>query len=178
MIKSLVVIPKVWRSELRGVVLFFLFCILSVVLSRYFPGSVITGKLFEVGSTTVSMSLPLWWFLPFVTLVTTMVKIYNVRYTVDAWGCHCKVGILSLRMRSTSVRYEDIRSIETDQTLLERILDVGSVLISTASTSGVEVLFSGVAAPIEVQEMLQRERESRQKTVKPAPDRIEERLSA
>jgi len=98
-------------------------------------------------------------------------KIYNVRYTVDAWGCHCKTGILSLRTRSTSVRYEDIRSIETDSSLLERIFDVGSVLISTASTAAVEVPFEGVAAPAEVRDMLQRERETRQRLAKAANTR-------
>ena len=178
MIKTEIVIPKVWRSEFKGVCLFLFFCVLSVLLSRYFPGSIITGRLISVGTHTISLSLPLWWFLPFFTLMTTMVRIYNVRYAVDGWGCHCKVGILSLKLRSTSVRYEDIRSIETDQTLMERIVGVGSVLISTASTAGVEVLFEGVAAPDEVQDMLQRERDSRQRAAKaPPPPREEDRIS-
>ena len=69
------------------------------------------------------------------------------------------------------MRYEDIRSIETDSSLLERIFDVGSVLISTASTAAVEVPFEGVAAPAEVRDMLQRERETRQRLAKAANTR-------
>jgi len=126
----------------------------------------------------VYLSLPLWWFLPLLTLGATMRRIYDVRYTVDSWGCHAKVGILSLRTTTTAVRYEDIRSIETDQSIFERILNVGSVLVSTASTSGIEVQFEGVAAPQEVQDMLQRERDSRQKSAKPGAPRAEERASA
>jgi uncharacterized membrane protein YdbT with pleckstrin-like domain len=168
MVKSEIVIPKVWRSELKSLALYFVFCVLSVVLSRTFPASVREGELISVGSVRVVLALPLWWFLPFLTLGAAMIKIYNVRFTVDHWGAHAKVGILSLRTRSVSVRYEDIRSIECDQSLLERIVNVGAVLVSTAAGATDEVVFEGVAAPHEIQDMLQRERDGRQKAAKAA----------
>ncbi len=162
MIRSELIIPKVWRSELRGVILFLVFCILSLFLTAEFPGSVIKGKLFDIGNSAMMLDLPLWWFIPFGALIRLVFRIYNVRYSVDSRGVEARVGILALHQRVTRVRYEDIRSIELEQSILERILDVGSLEISTAATGTVEIIFQGVAAPHEVQDMLQRERDSRQ----------------
>jgi uncharacterized membrane protein YdbT with pleckstrin-like domain len=172
MIRSELVIPKVWRSEIKGVCLFLFFSVLSVFLSSTFPGSIITGRLFSIGSFSLILSLPLFWFLPFMTLMVTIVRIYDVRYAVDSRGIEAKTGILSMHQRITRVRYEDIRSIELEQTLLGRMLDIGDVEISTAATGAVEIVFQGIAAPEEVQDMLQRERDSRQKAAARAAAKI------
>ncbi len=168
MVKSELVIPKVWRSELSGIIFFLFSSVLAVWLSHTFPASVITGRLFSISSYTFYLSLPLLWFVPFITLVIVTARIYNVRYIVDSRGVEALIGRLSLNQRITRVRYEDIRSIETDQSLWERALDIGTVLISTAASSDVEVTLEGIAAPKEVQDMLQRERDSR---VRIAPSR-------
>src|SRR5687767_1422910 len=140
MVKSELVVPKVWRSELKGVALFLFFCVLSKIFSDQFPGSVLTAPVFPIGGRMLELTLPLWWFLPFITLLHTTTKIYDVRYTIDRRGVQSRVGILALNQRITLVRYEDIRSIETEQTLLERMLDIGTVEISTAASGAVEVL--------------------------------------
>lgn len=171
MIRSELVIPKVWRSELKGVCLFLFCSVLSVFLSATFPGSIITGKLFAIGSVTLVLSLPLFWFIPFITILFTIIRIYNVRYVIDSRGIESKTGILSMHQRITRVRYEDIRSIELEQTLLERMMDIGDVEISTAATGAVEIIFQGIAAPQEVQDMLQRERDSRQRATARANNR-------
>jgi uncharacterized membrane protein YdbT with pleckstrin-like domain len=164
MVKTELVIPKTWRSELNGLLLFLFFCVLSVTLTQHFPGSIIVGPLFSIWSYNINLHLPLWWFLPFVVFVFTTVRIYNVRYIIDSRGVEARVGILSLNQRITRVRYEDIRSVETEQTLIGRALDIGLVEISTAATGSVEIILEGIASPKEVQDMLQRERETRQKT--------------
>ena len=88
-------------------------------------------------------------------------RIYDVLYTVDAKGIQARVGILSLHQRVIRVRYEDIRTVETEQTLLERFLDVGDVEIATAATGSVEIVLNGVAAPHEIRKMVQAERDRR-----------------
>lgn len=163
MIRSELVIPKVWRSELKGVGLFLFFSVLAIFLTNTFPGSVIVGRLFTIGGYTLVLALPLWWFIPFVTLMNSIIRIYDVRFVIDNRGIESRVGILSLQRGLIRLRYEDIRSIRLEQTLLERLLDIGDVEISTAATGGVEIVFQGIAAPEEVQDMLQRERDSRQK---------------
>ena len=178
MVRSELLIPKVWRSELWGVALFLFLCGLSIWLSAEFPSTVIQGKLFSISSMVVMLRLPVLWLIPFGALVIVMARIYNVRYTMDARGVEALVGRLSLSQRITRVRYEDIRSVEIDQTLWERILDIGTVQISTAANSGVEVILEGIAAPQEVQDMLQRERDSRQKAATQMVQRVLEERAA
>lgn len=163
MIRSQLVIPKVWRSELKGLIVFLLTSGMSVYLSANFPGSIMQGKLFTVMDHTFWLTLPLWSLLPFIVVMFSIFRIYNVRFVVDGDGIEARVGILSLHQRITRLRYEDIRSIEIEHSLLERILDIGDVEVSTASTGDVEIVLQGVAAPEEVQDMLQRERMSRQR---------------
>ena len=94
-----------------------------------------------------------------------MLKIYNVRYCVDKRGVEARTGILSNNQRITRVRYEDIRSLDTHQSLLDRFLDIGQVEVSTAASSAVEMVLAGIAVPEDVKRMLERERDKRQKNL-------------
>ena len=169
------IIPKVWRSEIRMLAAFAIVSVVCVVLSRHFPGSVITGQVISAGDYVLELSLPLFWLAPLTVLMLAIVRLYDVRYQVDDMGIECRIGILSLHQHTVRVRYEDVRSVELEQTLLDRLLDIGDVYISTAANAGVEVVFSGVSAPSEVQEMVQRERDRRHKLRRqpPAEDRAE-----
>jgi len=164
MINTKLVIPKVWRSELKKIALFIIFSLLSAVLSVKFPISVIEGEIFPIGDKDLYFSLPiLWFFMPFLVLLYAIYSIYNVKYAIDNNGVEARVGVLSLNLKASKIRYEDIRNVNIRQTILERFLDIGDVEISTAATGSIELILSGVAAPDEIQDMLQRERESRQK---------------
>lgn len=121
-----------------------------------------TGTLFQIGQSEVVLVLPLWWLLPLGILGSLVWRIYNVRYVIDSKGIECREGILSLNLRSTRIAYEDVRSIETEQTLFGRFLDFGDILIGTAATGGIEIWFEGIGSPKEVQEIIQTERERRQ----------------
>lgn len=156
-------IPKVWRSEIGGVVVFGLAVVLSAGLSKTFPGTIIVGEILPLGLSTVYLKLPLFWLIPLTCWIHLFFKMYNVRYSADTRGVEAVVGILSLNQRIIRVRYEDVRSIETDQTVVERMLDVGDVEIGTAGTAGVELTLAGVGAPKEVQDMIQAERDKRQR---------------
>jgi len=178
MVRSDLVIPKVWRSELWGIALFLFLCVLSVWLSWEFPSTVIAGKLFSFSSLSVVLQLPVLWLAPLMTLMIVMARIYNVRYVIDARGVEALVGRLALEQRITRVRYEDIRSVEIDQSLWDRVLDIGTVLVSTAANAGVEVVLEGIAAPTEVQDMLQRERDSRQRAATQIVQKVLEERAA
>jgi len=156
-----IVIPKVWRSEVPRLIVLALLAVASVVLSQLFPWSVLTAPIGSIGGYQVSLSLPLFWLLPLMGFFEVAFRIYNVRYLIDARGIEARIGILSLNQSITRIRFEDIRSIETHQTLLERILNVGLIEMGTAASAGVELVFRGVARPKEVQDMLQRERDVR-----------------
>lgn len=153
------VLRKVWRSELFGMILFLGTLIAAPIISSYFPGSVIRGELLRVAGTVYYLRLPLAWLIPATILMTVLWRIYNVCYQIDAKGIEAREGILSLSQSITRIRYEDIRSIETFQTILGRIINVGTVEMGTAATGEVEIRMRGIASPKYFQELIQMRRE-------------------
>ncbi len=157
--KVRILIPKVWRSELGLVCGFCFFGLAGIYLSQKFPGSVITGTILKLDSFQINVTLPLYWLMPLFLLILGLLRIYDVQYVIDSRGLEAKVGILRLNQRIVRVLYNDIRSAETAQNVLERVLNVGNVEIGTAATAEIEIVFRGISTPQEVQQTIQRERD-------------------
>lgn len=165
MIKSKVEIPKVWRSELGNVAVFLFLGVVSVIASKRYPALTIKGDLFHIGNTYVNLYLPLLWLLPAAYLFYVLYRIYNVKYYVDYRGIESCVGRLSVKQTINRVRYEDIRAIDIYQTIMDRMLDIGTLEIGTAAFSSAEISMEGIASPIEIKQMLEKERDGRLKAV-------------
>ena len=161
MIESQIFIYKDWRSEIGRIGFFFLSSIACVVFSRLFPVTIIPGTVLELASSRIDLMLPVLWLIPAGALMSLFYRIYNVRYALDDSGIESVVGRLAFRQMRTRIRYEDIRSIETDQTILERILDIGTVEMGTAASAGIEMVLEGVRSPVAIQRLVQEERDER-----------------
>ena len=171
-----IVIAKVWRSELPLLCLFALLSIASIVLSRLMPWSVVHGEVVPVPGGRLMLDLPLFWLLASLPLGMAMYRVYNVRYSMNSRFVEARIGVLAFTQKLIRIRYEDIRGVESEQSLLERFLDVGTLEIGTSASGNMEMIMRGVAAPREVQEVLQNERDRRQssrKRQKPAPSDAE-----
>ncbi len=173
-----IIIPKTWRSECVGMLMFFVLSVVSIWLTDTFRWSIVQGELFTIAGMRFTLSLPLFWFIPALTIGNSLYRIYNVRYSIDSRGIEEKHGILAMRTKTTQVRYEDVRSVELEQTLLERILHIGEVEIGTAATGATEIKIQGVAAPEEVQDMIQRERDRRTKLQRERSPQAAQRATA
>lgn len=163
MIKSEVQIPKVWRSELGGVIAFILICLVCAIASNRFPQLALKDELFSFYGYHVYIIVPILWFLPLFSLMISIYKMYNVKYKVDNRGIEATVGRISVKQRVNRVRYEDIRAIDIHQTIIQRMLDVGSLEMGTAASAETEVILDGISAPYELKDMLERERDARKK---------------
>ncbi len=166
MIQGKVTIPRAWRSQFGRLIALAVSSVACILLSHYYPNSIITGKLFDIGQTRVFLTLPLFTLAPLYILCDLLLKIYDVRYIIDARGIEARVGILSMRQSITRIRFEDIRSVETDQSLVQRLLNVGTVDVATAAVAGIEITMEGISAPHQVREIILTEREEREKKAK------------
>ena len=131
----------------------------SVFLTKHFPQYTISGLVLNLENFQLTLTLPLFWLMPLFVFMLGALRVYDVRYIIDSRGLEARVGILRLNQRIVRVLYNDIRSAETAQSVLDRILNIGDVEIGTAATSNIEVVFAGVAAPQELQHIIQRERD-------------------
>lgn len=65
-----------------------------------------------------------------------------------------KVGIISRKTHEVAIR--DIRSINMNQSILERLFGLGTVQIGSAGTGGVEVEFKGIKNPAKVRDQIRK----------------------
>lgn len=78
-------------------------------------------------------------------IISVAIKKVCTSYIVTNKRICSKEGLFA--KRKVEVDIKDIRSIETNQSILGRIFGFGNVLISTAGTGGVEVAIIGISKP-------------------------------
>lgn len=150
-----------WRSQMVNIVAFFALCGLAIVGSHYIPALVIAGSLFKIGGTTYYLYLPLLILLPAMMLSKVLINVYDAKYIIDDAGVEAQVGLVSLNLRQPRLRWEDIRGVEPNQSIWERLLGIGTVLVGGAATDDVEILMRGVANPRAIQLLIGEERAER-----------------
>jgi uncharacterized membrane protein YdbT with pleckstrin-like domain len=97
-------------------------------------------------------------------LVVGYVKRIATTYTITNRRLHIKRGIVA--RRTQEARLERVQNVNTEQSVLERMLRVGTVDFDTAGTEDHDFQFEGVAAPLQVVEAVdraQREQASEQR---------------
>jgi hypothetical protein len=152
-----------WRSQCLNLLAFFALCLVGIVGSRAIPHTVMAGSLFSFGDTSYFLHLPLLCLPAGAMLVRILIHIYDAKYIIDEHGVEAQIGLVSLNLRQPRLRWEDIRGVEPNQTIWERILGIGTVLVGSAMTQEVEVVMSGVANPRAIQLLIGGERDKRLK---------------
>ena len=91
----------------------------------------------------------------FVYLIAVVIyRRYSWAYTIDSETIESREGLIARKVKS--IRVQDLRNINVNQTLFQRIMGVGDVEFSSAGGSGIEVVFRGVDKPLEVKALAQR----------------------
>jgi len=80
-----------------------------------------------------------------ISLLVGFIRRLATHYTITDRRLHIRRGILSRTEQHTTI--DRVQDVETHQTLLERLLSIGTVNFNTAATDQSEFCFEGVAAP-------------------------------
>lgn len=163
-----------WRSQLLNLLGFFVLCVICIWASHTIPYLVVPGPLFSIFGTTVYLYLPVLVLLPGWMLGKILINIYDAKFIIDETGVEAQIGLVSFSLRQPRLRWEDIRGSEPQQTIWERILGIGSVLVGSAMTQDVEIVMSGVANPKAIQLLIQGERDRRLRELRGAGNRASE----
>jgi uncharacterized membrane protein YdbT with pleckstrin-like domain len=81
-------------------------------------------------------------------LLVGLFKRMSTSYTITSERLHIRRGLLSRREQQTKL--ERVQNVNTAQSFLERLLQVGSVDFDTAGTDDSDFIFAGVANPEEI----------------------------
>jgi uncharacterized membrane protein YdbT with pleckstrin-like domain len=79
------------------------------------------------------------------SLVIGFIRRIATHYTITSRRLHIKRGLLSRTEQHTTI--DRVQDVETYQSLLERVLGIGTVNFNTAATEESEFSFQGVASP-------------------------------
>ena len=83
-----------------------------------------------------------------------LIKRITVHYTITTRRLHIKRGIVSREIQET--RLERVQNVNYEQSVLQRLLQVGDVDFDTAAGEDFNFIFAGVANPDEVVEQVDR----------------------
>ena len=89
-----------------------------------------------------------------VIVLAGFIKRVTVHYTITTRRLHIKRGIISREIQET--RLERVQNVNYDQSVLQRLLQVGDVDFDTAAGDDYNFIFAGVANPDEVVEQVDR----------------------
>jgi uncharacterized membrane protein YdbT with pleckstrin-like domain len=112
-----------------------------------FIGSVIIGVLVAlIASTTTGVVVFLVLFG--LDVLVGFLRRVSTRYTITTQRLRIERGLLSKHVQQT--RIERVQNVNTNQTVVSRILRVGTVDFDTAGTDDSDFTFTGVGNPHEV----------------------------
>ena len=135
-----------WRSILafyvKGLVL---------VLICAFAVAIVTGITGETDSGLVALVAVLG---AAVVVLAGFIKRITTHYTITTRRLHIKRGIIAREIQET--RLERVQNVNYNQSLLQRMLQVGDVDFDTAAGDDYNFIFAGVANPDEVVEQVDR----------------------
>jgi uncharacterized membrane protein YdbT with pleckstrin-like domain len=83
-----------------------------------------------------------------VLLLAGLAKRASTRYVITSQRLHIRRGLLARHVQQTSI--DRVQNVNTSQSLLERVVQVGTVDFDTAGSDDSEFRFVGVADPAEV----------------------------
>jgi uncharacterized membrane protein YdbT with pleckstrin-like domain len=126
------------------------------ILSFYitgFIGSVVIGIVVAlITSTTTGVLVFLALFA--LDVLVGFIRRVSTRYTITTQRLRIERGILAKHVQQT--RIERVQNVNTNQTVVSRILRVGTVDFDTAGTDDSDFTFTGVGNPHEVVEAVDR----------------------
>ena len=122
------------------------------ILSFYitgFIGSVVIGVVVAlIASTTIGVIVFLVLFA--LDVLVGFIRRISTRYTITTQRLRIERGLLSKHVQQT--RIERVQNVNTNQTVVSRVLRVGTVDFDTAGTDDSDFTFTGVGNPHEVVE--------------------------
>ena len=121
------------RDEVPLITLLFLSICITTAVSIYFP--------------VTTDGFPTQVFGPLVIIALLFHRRWNAKYFLEKDGITLVKGILLIHLSRLKCDYEKVKVVEVQKNLLQRILNVGDVRISTALVNQPEMSLDGLSNP-------------------------------
>jgi uncharacterized membrane protein YdbT with pleckstrin-like domain len=118
------------------------------ILGFYIKGLVVAaaaGVIAWLAANSVGLGVGIGVAVYVLVVVAGLVKRASTTYVVSNQRLHIRRGLLSRHVQQT--RIDRVQNVNTNQSLLERVLRVGTVDFDTAGTEDSDFSFEGIASP-------------------------------
>jgi uncharacterized membrane protein YdbT with pleckstrin-like domain len=135
------------------------------VLSFYITGTIIVAVIVVIAALVSGavLAIVIGAVALGVMVLVGLIKRQATRYVITSERLHIRHGILAKKTQET--RIQRVQNVNTDQSFVQRVLQVGTVDFDTAGSDDSEFRFVGVANPEEVVRAVDRaQREARAET--------------
>lgn len=151
-------IHPAWRSLVKHWAWLFVFVGVGLVCTQWFfegrlsslEQGALLGPLARVPGDLIVVSVP--WVLALLTVLAMAYIWYSTQYQFHDERVVRHDGIIA--RNQLGLRYQDIRFVEANQSVADRLLRVGDVLLYSAGTAQPEVTLARVGDPIAVRDWL------------------------
>jgi uncharacterized membrane protein YdbT with pleckstrin-like domain len=124
-------------------------------LAFYIKALLIAAAVVVVLGLVTDVSVVLWAVVGLALVVFVgFVKRMTTVYTITNQRLRIKRGFIARKVQQT--RIDRVQNVNTDQSVIERVLQVGTVDFDTAGTDDSEFKFAGVSQPEQVVEAVER----------------------
>lgn len=145
--ESLVFYKSIY-AEFPALLLFVVLTCLGIYLTLKYPGSVQIINIAQIGDKLLRIGIPGFGLLPFLSFTYLIHITYDNKYIIGPTYVRSISGILSLHKKDLRIEFKDIRSINIERNLYERIVNVGDLQIrSVTGTEESKVVFFGINDP-------------------------------
>ncbi len=120
------------------------------ILGYYITGLLLAIVIGAIGYALDGTGLGIgFWLLVFaIVLVAGFIRRFATVYTITSQRLRIKHGIIARQVQQTDI--ERVQNVNTNQSVIERMLQVGTVDFDTAGTGDSDFKFTGVEDPQEV----------------------------
>lgn len=154
--KDNVIVYRSIRAEWFHGLLLLIACIAVDMLTYSFSETVLSIPLFTLGTRTFGIVLPILLLLSCAQLLLIIKNVRNVRWVIGLTSLVELSGLTSFASRTREIYFENIRAIEVKQTLIERMLGIGSVKIGNLMSQDSDIELSGIRHPHQYKSVLER----------------------
>ena len=122
--------------------------IAAIALSVYYPLLIQEILHLHVGDAIIPLQLSLFAIFPLLSLGTLLHRLFNERIILHPGYILFRKGLLSWQETSSRIEYENVREVNIGQNLIQKILGVGNIKVSTVATQiAAEVTMNGIRNP-------------------------------
>lgn len=144
----------IYRHPLSELGLIFGFVVLTVLAFIYSPKYEWSIQYVSFGGF-FDLPIPFFALVPLVVGSFIIHRMYDCKYVVSHDHVRAVSGLLSLAEKDIRVDYENVRGIQVDKSIPQRILQLGDVYVGSSMHADVEIVMRGVLHPRHIREEIE-----------------------